>query len=178
MLQNIEWHRIALKDISPPPLDLIEEADLLCPSDYVINRTELGKRHHPSLTPEAAHYLLHLHPPLLWGSKHHCIGGLRVLTLTSPFLQPEELLPVGILPAKTSRSELITLMEMDCFLAQMAYGVHAPEKSLYVRSRELQSQERLTKWSPALATDITTLAELLGVSRQTLYVYNSELKKR
>lgn len=167
MLKNVEWHTLQVGDISPPPQDILKACSIPRP-EYIVDQTEVGPKRHPSLTREAALLLLHLHPPLVWGRQHQCIGGLRILTLAAPFLQPEDLVPVGILPAQTSQEELITLMEADLLLSQMAFGCHGGAKTIFSSSRHLDP-DLLTKWSPALAAGVRPSADLLGVAAQTLY---------
>lgn len=167
MIEKIEWQRIKLGDVSPPPPEILQACKIPLPG-FIINRTEVGPKRRPSLTREAALILLQLHPLLVWGQKHHCIGGLRTLTLTAPFLRPEDLLPVGIIPAKASQKELITLLEADNLLSQMAFGCHTGAKTIFTSSRKVDPMI-LAKWSPALAAGVLSSAELLGVTPQTLY---------
>jgi len=167
MIEKVEWHTLQVGDISPPPQDILQSCRIPRP-EYIINQTEVGPKRHPSLTREAALLLVYLHPPLVWGRQHQCIGGLRILTLAAPYLQPEDLVPVGILPAQTSQEELITLLEADMLLSQMAFGTQAGAKTIYAGSRHLDP-DLLTRWSPALAAGVRASADLLGVSVQTLY---------
>ncbi len=167
MLKKVEWHTLQVGDISPPPQEILQSCRIPRP-EYIVDQTEVGPKRHPSLTREAALLLVYLHPPLVWGRQHQCIGGLRILTLAAPFLQPEDLVPVGILPLNSSKEELITLMEADMLLSHMAFGCHAGAKTIYAGSRHLDS-DLLTRWSPALAAGVRASADLLGVAPQTLY---------
>lgn len=167
MSENLSWEYVNFESITLPPTDLIRSwAEFQ--AEYVIDKTEAGKKEKASLTREASLYLAQLHPMLIWGKKRHCVCGIRTLTLISPCLSIGDQIPVAILPNSTNQDKLKELIQADALLTHMAFSLKAAPSALFSISRQVHP-ENLKHWSPALADGIQTCSKLLGVSPPTLY---------
>ena len=165
MLSNLTWSELRIEDITLPPQEFTAERTELTPP-YIITKTEVSKAR--TLSRDGAHFLAHRLPIIVWGTKNHCICGVRTLHLISPCLKAGELVPVGVLPQATTKERLLELIQLDTLIPSMALAIDKAPSAIYAMSRRIPSS-LIKQMTPSLSKGTKVCAELLNVSPPTLY---------
>lgn len=127
------------------------------------------------ITREAALTLAELHPLIVTEKKHHCLCNQRILEILTTRLNPDDRIPVGIVPVKTASKLIHQYVLTDILTSALVFAPLMPTKDIFNLSESLPV-ELINQISPALTQNISTRATILGTVTGTLYKWMKEIK--
>ncbi len=134
---------------------------------FTISNPSVPRNGLHTFTREAALKIAILHP-LILTHDYQCVCGLRSLQIIVPRLNPDDVIPVGLLPKTTSETEIESMVYTDVLLGSMVFAINAPQESIFSLCKII-SESLISTMTPALAGKITACADLLGCRSATLY---------
>ncbi|SHJ75996.1 hypothetical protein SAMN02745165_03099 [Malonomonas rubra DSM 5091] len=163
---SIQREHLTFSSIKKPPPHIRELWDKYTPP-FAIPKVSPWVSGHQILSREAALSLAELHP-LIVTAKHECLCNQRLLIFLTSRLNPDDRIPVGIVPRGTNPELIEQLVITDILTSTLLFSPSMPTKDIFHLSEKLPP-ELLDEISPALNQNFTTRAALLSTRTGTLY---------
>lgn len=171
---NILRANLRFKEIKEPDAAIRKLWERYCPPYAVASVSPLIDGMH-TFSRSSALLLSKLHPLILTENQNRCLCNQRILEILTTRLNPDDIVPVWIVPSSTKNHLIEELVMMDILLSTMSYSSTFPAKNIFNLCQELPPS-LVREAAPVLTNNNSTIAKALGTASGTIYKWQTDLK--